>query len=130
MTGLIAVADHLPATVPVAQLQASLGMTDGQVRRFTRLYGLAEICQAPEQTEAQLLRLAAEGLGDALAANRHRIRYVIRACGLRSTAPYPHSPVRDVAAELGLVNAVVMSVADHGCATGLVALDLAHPMAL
>lgn len=123
MTSLEAVSRYLPPTVPVAQLQESLGLTGQQVRRFTRLYGLDQICQATEQSEAELLIAAAEGLD--LRGRADRVRYVIRAKGLRTTAPYPTSPVQDVRDALGLRHAQVLSVADHGCATGLLAVDLA-----
>src|SRR4051812_18792556 len=121
MTSLVAVSAHLPRTVSVSDLQDSLGLNDLQVRRFTRLYGLAEICQAPEESEVDLL-LAAAGKLDGLAGQEERVRYVIRAKGLRTTAPYPVIPVQQVRDALGLHHATTLSVADHGCATGLLAL--------
>ena len=127
MAGLISVGRHLPDTVPVARLQEPLGMTDAQVRRFTRLYGLGRICQAPARSEADLLCAAVSGLLD-FPALASRIRWVIRANGLRTTAPYPHSPVHEACRRLGLRDATVLSVADHGCATGLLALDVASTL--
>ncbi|MFB7126079.1 3-oxoacyl-ACP synthase [Kitasatospora xanthocidica] len=124
MTSIEAVSSYLPPTVSVEQLREPLGLTDQQVRRFTRLYGLDRICQAPDQSEAELLATAAGKL-DALAGQEDRIRYVVRAKGLRTTAPYPVSPLRTVCESLGLRRAKVFSVADHGCATGLLAVDAA-----
>ena len=124
MTSLVAVSSHLPETVSVADLRESLGLNDQQVRRFTRLYGLDRICQAPGQTEAELM-IAAAGKLDALIGQEERVRYVIRAKGMRTTAPYPVSPVQDVREALGLTHAKTFAVADHGCATGLLALDVA-----
>ncbi|MGW2817237.1 3-oxoacyl-[acyl-carrier-protein] synthase III C-terminal domain-containing protein [Streptomyces sp. NPDC001415] len=124
MTSLEAVSSYLPPTISVAELRDPLGLDDQQVRRFTRLYGLDRICQAPDQTEADML-LTAAGKLDELAGQEDRVRYVIRAKGLRTTAPYPVSPLQQVREALGLRNATVFSVADHGCATGLLAVDTA-----
>ncbi|MFI6206345.1 3-oxoacyl-[acyl-carrier-protein] synthase III C-terminal domain-containing protein [Streptomyces sp. NPDC051041] len=124
MTSLEAVSSYLPPTISVEELREPLGLTDQQVRRFTRLYGLERICQAPDQSEAELL-LAAAGKLEALAGQEDRVRYVVRAKGLRTTAPYPVSPLQQVREALGLRHATVFSVADHGCATGLLALDTA-----
>ncbi|MFJ8860114.1 3-oxoacyl-[acyl-carrier-protein] synthase III C-terminal domain-containing protein [Streptomyces sp. NPDC102451] len=124
MTSLVAVSSHLPETVPVDGLKESLGLNDQQVRRFTRLYGLDRICKAPGRSEAELL-LAAAGKLEGLAGQEDRIRYVIRAKGLRTTAPYPENPLQDVREALGLRRARTFAVADHGCATGLLALDIA-----
>lgn len=124
MTSLVAVSSHLPGTRSVSDLRESLGLNDMQVRRFTRLYGLSEICQAPEESEADLL-LAAAGKLAGLAGQEDRVRYVVRAKGLRTTAPYPIAPVQQVRDALGLAHATTLSVADHGCATGLLALDVA-----
>ncbi|MCX5077870.1 3-oxoacyl-[acyl-carrier-protein] synthase III C-terminal domain-containing protein [Streptomyces sp. NPDC054949] len=124
MTSLVAVSSHLPGTVPVDALKESLGLDDQQVRRFTRLYGLNRICRAPDQREAELL-LAAAGKLEGLAGMEDRIRYVIRAKGLRTTAPYPISPLHEVRDALGLRDAKTFAVADHGCATGLLAIDVA-----
>ncbi|MFF5789053.1 3-oxoacyl-[acyl-carrier-protein] synthase III C-terminal domain-containing protein [Streptomyces sp. NPDC012693] len=124
MTSLEAVSSYLPPAISVEELREPLGLTDQQVRRFTRLYGLEQICQAPDQSEAELL-LAAAGKLEALAGQEDRVRYVVRAKGLRTTAPYPVSPLQQVREALGLRHATVFSVADHGCATGLLALDVA-----
>jgi 3-oxoacyl-[acyl-carrier-protein] synthase-3 len=124
MTSLVAVSSHLPGTVAVDDLKEPLGLDDQQVRRFTRLYGLNRICQASDQREAELL-LAAAGKLEGLAGMEDRIRYVIRAKGLRTTAPYPVSPLREVRDALGLRHAKTFAVADHGCATGLLAIDVA-----
>jgi 3-oxoacyl-[acyl-carrier-protein] synthase-3 len=123
MTSLVAVSSHLPETISVRDLQDDLGLTDMQVRRFTRLYGLNQICQARGQSEADLL-LAAAGKLDGLAGQEDRVRYVIRAKGLRTTAPYPVNPAQEVRDALGLTNATTLSITDHGCAGGLLALDV------
>lgn len=123
MTSLVEVSSHLPETLSVSDLQESLGLSDLQVRRFTRLYGLGEICQAPGQSEVDLL-LAAAGKLNLLPGQEDRIKFVVRAKGLRTTAPYPINPVQQVRDALGLNHATTLAVADHGCATGLLALDV------
>ncbi|MFE0171830.1 3-oxoacyl-[acyl-carrier-protein] synthase III C-terminal domain-containing protein [Streptomyces sp. NPDC059002] len=124
MTSVVAVSSHLPETVPVHGLKESLGLKDQEVRRFTRLYGLDRICQAPGRSEAELLTAAAGKL-EGLAGQEDRVRYVIQAKGIRTTAPYPDRPLREVRESLGLRRARTFAVADHGCATGLLALDVA-----
>lgn len=123
MTALVAVSSHLPETVAVADLQEPLGLDEQQVRRFTRLYGLDRICKS-ELSEAQLLIAAAEKL-DGLRGQEERVRYLIRAKGMRTTAPYPVSPLHEVREALNLQHAKTLAVADHGCATGLLAMDVA-----
>jgi 3-oxoacyl-[acyl-carrier-protein] synthase III len=124
MTSLIDVSSYLPPTVAVTELSDRLGITDDQVRRFRRLYGLDRICQAAGQSEAELLVAAASKL-EALRGQEERVRYVVRAKGLPTTAPYPVSPLHEAADALGLTRASVFAVADHGCATGLLALNVA-----
>lgn len=123
MTSLVAVSSHLPATVSLDDLREPLGLSDLQVRRFGRLYGLDRICKSDEESEVDLL-LAAAGKLDGLAGQEDRVRYVVRAKGLRTTAPYPANPLQDVRRALGLTNATTFAVADHGCATGLLAVDV------
>ncbi|GAA3452202.1 3-oxoacyl-[acyl-carrier-protein] synthase III C-terminal domain-containing protein [Dactylosporangium matsuzakiense] len=123
MTSLLAVSTYLPDTVALADLQESLGLDHHQLRRFNRLYGLDRICQS-EQSEAELLIAAASKL-DALAGQEDRVKYVIRAKGLRTTAPYPISPLHEVRDALGLHRARTFAVSDHGCASGLLAVDVA-----
>jgi 3-oxoacyl-[acyl-carrier-protein] synthase III len=124
MTSLVGVSSYLPPTVSVGELREPLGLNDDQVRRFGRLYGLEQICQAPQESEAELLTAAAAKL-EQLAGQEDRVRYLVRAKGLRTTAPYPHSPVHEVRRSLGLHRARIVGVADHGCATGLLAVDVA-----
>ncbi|HVV20316.1 MAG TPA: 3-oxoacyl-[acyl-carrier-protein] synthase III C-terminal domain-containing protein [Pseudonocardiaceae bacterium] len=123
MTSLVAVSSHLPETVSLEDLREPLGLNDLQVKRFGRLYGLDRICKSEHESEADLL-LAAAGKLDGLAGQEERVRYVVRAKGLRTTAPYPANPLQDVRAALGLTNATTFAVADHGCATGLLAVDV------
>ncbi|WP_281898826.1 3-oxoacyl-[acyl-carrier-protein] synthase III C-terminal domain-containing protein [Phytohabitans aurantiacus] len=124
VASIVDVSSYLPPTVPLAELRHSLGLDDQQARRFGRLYGLDRICQAPDQTEAELLTAAAAKL-EALKGQEDRVRYVIRAKGLGTTAPYPIIPLRIATEALGLTRASAFAVADHGCATGLLALDVA-----
>ena len=55
MTSLVAVSSHLPSAVSVASLQDELGLTDAQLRRLQRFYGLSEVRRSQE-SEAELDR--------------------------------------------------------------------------
>ncbi|MFJ6215754.1 3-oxoacyl-[acyl-carrier-protein] synthase III C-terminal domain-containing protein [Streptomyces sp. NPDC092296] len=120
---LLAISSHLPETIPVSGLQDRLALSDQQVRRFTRLYGLDRICQSAA-SEVDLL-VAAAGKLDELAGREEDVRYIVRAKGLRTTAPYPRNPVQEFRQVMGLSRARTFAVEDHGCATGLLALDVA-----
>ncbi|MEU4377342.1 3-oxoacyl-[acyl-carrier-protein] synthase III C-terminal domain-containing protein [Pseudonocardia alni] len=124
MTSLVEVSSHLPSTVGVSDLAGELRLTNAQVRRFTRLYGLDRICRAPERSETDLLLAAFGGLSGR-DSDRDRITHVIRVRGVRTAAPYPIDPLRQVRDVLGLRRARTLTVADHGCAGGLLALDVA-----
>lgn len=124
MTSLCAVSSYLPRTVGVRDLAEELGLTGRQLRRFTRLYGLDRICRAPSSSEVELLQAAVDGLPD-WPANRDRVSYVLQAKGVRSTAPYPIDPLQQLREALGLHRARTMAVADHGCAGGLLAVEMA-----
>ncbi|QWF78776.1 3-oxoacyl-[acyl-carrier-protein] synthase III C-terminal domain-containing protein [Amycolatopsis sp. CA-230715] len=122
MTALVGVASHLPPGVPIASLQEELGLTDTQLRRFHRLYGLSEVCRS-EEGEVELLLAAAGKLAE-LAGQEHRVKYVVRARTVTTTAPYPDSPLLTARDALGLRHASTFTVSDHACASGLLAVDL------
>ncbi|WP_158895879.1 3-oxoacyl-[acyl-carrier-protein] synthase III C-terminal domain-containing protein [Amycolatopsis anabasis] len=122
MTSLVAVSSYLPATVPIASLQGELGLTDAQLRRLHRIYGLSEVCRSPE-SEAEML-LAAVGKLDSFAGQEDRIRYVVRAKTMPAASPYPVNPMLEVRDALGLHHAITFNLTDHACASGLLAVDL------
>jgi 3-oxoacyl-[acyl-carrier-protein] synthase-3 len=122
MTALVDVAVHLPEAVPLAAVAGELGLTDRQVGRFRKLYGLDRICRSAE-SEADLL-IAAAGKLAGLAGQEDRVRYVVRARTVQSATAYPLRPLNRVRHELCLGHATTFAVTEHACASGLLAVDL------
>ncbi|MEU3494335.1 3-oxoacyl-[acyl-carrier-protein] synthase III C-terminal domain-containing protein [Kitasatospora cineracea] len=126
MTSLLAVSDHLPSgRVPIEALAGEYGLTPMELRIFRRYHGLGEVARDPGGSLLDLLRGAAAGLA-ALRGREHRVRYVLHARSFPTVVPFPHDPVRELCAELGLDEGVpVFSVGHHACASGLLAIDAA-----
>jgi len=122
VTAIVSVSSYLPRTVPVASVAAELGVTDRKLHFMRRYYGLSEICRTDER-EADLLVAAATGL-DSFADRRARIRYVVRAKTVPISAPYPISPLTEVCDTLGLTHATAITLTEHACAAGLLAVDV------
>lgn len=122
MTAIVAVSSHLPATVPIESLSEDLDLTDRQVRFFRRYFGLADVCRTDE-SEVDLMLAAVGGLAP-FAAVRERIRYVVRAKTVPISVPYPIDPLAEVCAKLGLDHATAVTLTEHACASGLLAVDL------
>jgi 3-oxoacyl-[acyl-carrier-protein] synthase III len=122
MPSLIAVSGYLPSTVSIASLQEELGLSDVQLRRLQRYYGLAEVCRSTE-SEAEML-LAAVGKLESFAGQEERVRYVVRAKTMPAGTPYPIDPMIDVRAALGLGHAATFELTGHACASGLLAVDV------
>ncbi|WP_406641769.1 3-oxoacyl-[acyl-carrier-protein] synthase III C-terminal domain-containing protein [Amycolatopsis sp. WGS_07] len=119
----MSVSSYLPAAVPIATLQDALGLTDAQLRRLQRIYGLSEVCRSAESETEMLLGAVAKL--DGFAGVEERVRYVLRPKTVPAASPYPFDPMAEVRQRLGLRNALVFTVTDHACASGLLALDLA-----
>jgi 3-oxoacyl-[acyl-carrier-protein] synthase-3 len=81
------------------------------------------VCVYPSGTVADLLLAAAGRLG-ALRGREDRVRYVVYARTVESVEPYPACALQDVRDGLGLDRAVAFTVTQHGCASGLLAVDL------
>ncbi|MFF4812981.1 3-oxoacyl-ACP synthase [Kitasatospora sp. NPDC001309] len=124
MTSITAVSSCLPDTVPIARFQRRLQLTDVQLRRYQRFYGLAEVCRDPAATETELLLRAATKLVE-LRGQEQRVKYVLQARTMPSPLPYPLTALGPLQAELGLEHAAAFVVSHHACASGLLALDLA-----
>jgi len=122
MTALMAVSSHLPESVSLADLQHSLELSDRELMRFVRLYGLSEVCRST-LSETELL-LAAAGKLTALTGQESRVRYLVRATTVASPSPYPTSSLQEVRQALGLEHATTFAVSGHACASGLLAVDL------
>ncbi|MET7699172.1 3-oxoacyl-[acyl-carrier-protein] synthase III C-terminal domain-containing protein [Streptomyces sp. NPDC005485] len=124
MTSIVAVSSCLPDTIPIARFQKELQLTDVQLRRYERFYGLSEVCRDPEATETELLLRAAAKLVE-LRGQEQRVKYVLQARTMPSPLPYPLTSLGPVQAELGLEHAAAFVVSHHACASGLLALDMA-----
>jgi 3-oxoacyl-[acyl-carrier-protein] synthase-3 len=125
MTALREIAVHVPPAVPLSSLAGHLRLSALDVRVFQRLHGLENVIMATGMTWSDQVLAAATGL-TGLAADADRIRYVLAA---RSELPVSYTqafPLRDVAVKLGLRDDVIcFMVAEHACASGLLAVDLA-----
>ncbi|MEU8180117.1 3-oxoacyl-[acyl-carrier-protein] synthase III C-terminal domain-containing protein [Micromonospora sp. NPDC049044] len=108
----------------IGERQEALGLSDVELRRYKRGFGLREVLWEQERSEADLLTSAARSLSK-LEGQHERVKYVVRGRTVRSPSPYPQSPLQDVRAALGLRHAQTFAVTEHACASGLLALDLA-----
>lgn len=125
MTALEAVSVYLPPDrIPIADLAGPLGLTNIQVRMFSRFHGLKAVGRDAGSSLVDLLTKAVAGL-EALRGNEHRIRYVLYARTMPVVAPYPVNPLHEVCHALGLDNALAFTVTHQSCAGGLLAIDIA-----
>lgn len=124
MTAMREVAVFLPPAVPVSDLQEELGLSDDELRTFTRSHGYGTVCYDPTASDAELLLGAARNLGS-LESVGPSVRYVVRSRSMRWSAPYPEVPAATVARTMGLEHAESFTLQDRACAGALHALDLA-----
>ncbi|GAB1515290.1 3-oxoacyl-[acyl-carrier-protein] synthase III C-terminal domain-containing protein [Actinophytocola sp. KF-1] len=126
MTALREVAGHLPERrVPLGELLAGWQLPATTVETLQRSYGYAEVRrQEPGATLLDLLAGSARNLAT-LSANESRIRYVLYARTVPVSQPHPLSPMPDLCEVLGLRGATAFAVTHHGCAAGLLAVDIA-----
>lgn len=125
MTALEAVATYVPdRQVPIEHLAGDLGLTAMQVKVFKRFLGLAHVRRDPERSLLDLLLAGTSGL-DALRGREHQVRYVLHARATPVEAPYPVNPLHELCRMLGLGHAIAFTVTHHGCASQLLAIDIA-----
>jgi 3-oxoacyl-[acyl-carrier-protein] synthase-3 len=125
MTVLVDVGHHVPETaVDIGDIAARTGAAERVAWTFRRFFGLGTVRRAPDMDIRDLLTAAAEKLSS-LRGNEHRVRYVISARTVATVATSGENPTEDVCARLGLTNAVVFTLTQHACATGLLAVKLA-----
>ena len=125
MTALEAVATYVPdRQVPIEHLAGDLGLTAMQVKVFKRFLGLAHVRRDPEGSLLDLLLAGTSGL-DALRGREHQVRYVLHARATPVEAPYPVNPLHELCRALGLGHAIAFTVTHHGCASQLLAIDIA-----
>jgi 3-oxoacyl-[acyl-carrier-protein] synthase III len=125
MTALVDVACHLPGhSVAVEEIGAAVQAGEQLMRSFRKFYGLREVRRsADSDLRAALLAAAANLPG--LRGNEHRVRYVVYARTVSTVAPAGQNPLEEVCAALGLDRANAFTLTQHGCASGLAALDVA-----
>jgi 3-oxoacyl-[acyl-carrier-protein] synthase III len=126
MTALREIAGHLPdRRVPIEELLAEWRLPASTVDTLRRSYGYSEVRrQEPGETLTDLLVRAAREL-PSLAAVRSRIRYVLYARTIPVSQPHPLRPLPEFCERLGLSGATAFAVTHHGCASGLLAVDIA-----
>lgn len=125
MTAIEAVAAYVPEQqVPIEDLAGQVGLSAMQVKVFKRFLGLAHVRRDTGRTLLDLLLAAASGL-DALRGREHRVRYVLHARATPVETPYPVNPLHELCRTLGLGRAIAFTVTHHGCASQLLAIDIA-----
>lgn len=126
MTALWEIAGHLPdRRVPIEELLAGWDLPASTVDTLRRSYGYSEVRrQQPGETLTDLLVQAAQNL-PSLEAARNRVRYVLYARTVPVSQPHPLNPLPDLCDRLGIAGATAFAVTHHGCAAGLLAVDIA-----
>lgn len=125
MTAIVSVASFIPATGPtVREMAEELRLEPSEIRLMERFFGIEAVRTAPELDYADRLRAAVERLPDWPEA-RDRVRYVIAARTYVDTVATRPEPVRQLVDRLGLEGAQAMTVVQHACASGLLAVETA-----
>ncbi|GHJ48864.1 3-oxoacyl-ACP synthase [Catellatospora sp. TT07R-123] len=124
-TTLTAVAAYLPETEFTLEEAAEvLGLSDQELKRYRRFFGLDRVRWAPQARQADLLVEALRRLPD-LDAHRSRIRYAVHARTIEPTGPYAAQPLHEALAAVGLGHVQAFAISQHACASGLLSVDLA-----
>ncbi len=124
MTSLIEVSTHLPAQVTLGERQRDLGLSEKEMRRYTRVFGLSEIAWERGGSDTENLMAAVEKLTRLRGAEEH-VRLALRPVTIRFPPPYPRSAVRAVCEAAGLRHARAFTVTEQACAGGIGAVDVA-----
>lgn len=108
-----------PGRIAVRDLQDPLGLTDSEIRLYTRFLGLDQIAHLGQSTVADMLLRAGEG---ALAGtDRSRVAYLVHAYTM-AVAPTTMRLIGSLRRKLGLDAARAFDMTHQSCATGLYAL--------
>ena len=125
VTSLRAVASYWPPRIrPVSHYLRQQGFSGFRIKVYEKCFGFSEVREAWQTDPAQQLLCAVEQL-EGLRGNEHRVRYVLQARAMPTATPHPVSTVHEVRRALGLDHAAAFCVNSHGCASGLLAVDLA-----
>lgn len=125
MTALLEVAGYLPPqSVEIDDLADELEITPFDLQAFHRYFDLHRVRLAPQLDLRGLMEHAAAGL-TGLRGNEHRVRYVLAGRTLATVGPASANALHEACQALGLGHAVALTVNQHACASGLLAVDLA-----
>jgi 3-oxoacyl-[acyl-carrier-protein] synthase-3 len=113
-------------SIAVADVGASLGLPDSEIRLFTRFLGLDRVPSAGKLSVSDMLLSAGE---EALAGeDRSRVGYLIHAHTLQHLAPPSMRIVGSLRDKLGLGEARAFAMSHQSCVTGLYALKVAEAL--
>lgn len=126
MTALLEIAGYLPDwRVPLEELLIGWELPASTVDTLQRSYGYSEVRrQKPGETLTDLLVQAAHNL-PSLTANQSRVRYLLYARTVPVSQPHPLNPLPELCELLNLGDATAFAVTHHGCASSLLAMDIA-----
>lgn len=126
MTALLEIAGYLPdCRVPLEELLVDWALPASTVDTLQRSYGYSEVRrQKPGETLTDLLVQAAHNL-PSLTANQSRVRYLLYARTVPVSQPHPLNPLPELCELLNLGDATAFAVTHHGCASSLLAVDIA-----
>ena len=125
MTAIVDIACHVPEqSVAVDDIGERVQAGEHLMRTFRKFYGLREVRRS-QSTDVRETLLAAAANLPGLRGNEHRVRHVLYARTVSTIAPAGQNPLEDVCAALGLDNAAAFTLTQHGCATGLLGIELA-----
>jgi 3-oxoacyl-[acyl-carrier-protein] synthase-3 len=112
--------------VSVTDLRDPIGLSDQEVRLFTRFLGLSSIASAGRLTALEMLLAAGE---ETLAGtDRSQVRYLIHAHTTQHVAPPGLRMLDSLRDKLGLTSARSFSMSQQSCVTALYALKVAKSL--
>jgi len=120
---LAAVSTYLPATsVPITAIGERFGLTSTELAVFRHFYGLDTVRLDADATPTELLARAVAGLD--LSGREEQVRYVVQARTFQFVGPHAANPVHAIRSDLKLRRSTAFTVTQHGCASGLLAIEL------
>jgi 3-oxoacyl-[acyl-carrier-protein] synthase III len=126
VTALREIAGCLPdRRVRLEELLGGWEVPASTIETLRRSYGYSEVRrQRPGETLLDLLVQAVRAL-TTFPENGTRVRYVLYARTVPVSLPHPMNPLPRLCDLLGLPAATAFAVSHHGCAAGLLAIDIA-----
>lgn len=128
MTALTEVASYIPGqSVEISDLAEELQISPFDLQVFRRHFDLHRVRLAPDLDLRGLMVRAANAL-TGLRGNEHRVRYVLAGRTLATVGRSSANALHEACDDLGLGHAIALTVNQHACASGLLAVDLAGRM--